>query len=956
MLATLLLLTALSAEPPVDDVPARFAAAISTGSRDALDALAIDPPIRGPKWTDAANLVDGYRCASIRVTNWRVTNSMPGSRTLRVNTVGVELVRGSPGRTVPVWHTWTLELERKDGAWKIRSAERAPATIARALLDAPDEAQRERILAENTDLELGSIARAMAHELFRPPQRDEKWFAYARELAGRGGSVVDLSIVAQALSIDQTGKGRHAESLVNAQLALDLGRQSGDLPAIVTALWGTALRGNAFDQDMREAIDMIDQLPDPRIALRMQTVVTSREGVDLPRALAEADRLAKLSRQYEWPEGELNALLLLANLHASLRNYDATLLHVEEALRRAKADRNELVAAVALHNVALSHLARGDMRRGIEIMRRSVIEADRHLVPLQQANVWRDLGTALRKQGSFADAEAALTRALARATIDTAHPLEPGMAGTVHTRFAELRLAQRRFREAEEEARRAAEMLAPMDGSEELIRAMTVRASALRALDNGEEALAELQRAISLLDSTLQHLPADEISRAAFLDDYLEPFSMTIDLLVEAGRIEEAALLSERMRARELRDTLARGNVDLSETMSAEELQEEQRLQQKIVTLTRGGGEGLDAARAELRAFYARLYLERPELRLRRGGDRRDDERIAAPPAGTAVISFVVAASRTIAFTVTRGTGGEAQVAAKSIPIDAAELQSRAARFARQLNDRDLHYGESARSLYKVLFGTADLARYRLVYFVPHDVLWSIPLHALRDAAGTPLVRRVAVAYAPSIAFAKASNARAASRLLAIAGPLHDAEREASALVAIYGKERSRLYAGAEARESTFKKEAPRFDVLHIATHGFVDDDNPMYSALELSASGDAHEDGRLEAREILRLDLHAQLAVLSACETGRGKIARGEGVIGLAWAFLAAGCPRTVVSQWKAESASTKELMIAFHRALRGGEAPAHALRTAQLALMRKPGYEHPFYWAPFIVVEAAR
>jgi CHAT domain-containing protein len=113
--------------------------------------------------------------------------------------------------------------------------------------------------------------------------------------------------------------------------------------------------------------------------------------------------------------------------------------------------------------------------------------------------------------------------------------------------------------------------------------------------------------------------------------------------------------------------------------------------------------------------------------------------------------------------------------------------------------------------------------------------------------------------------------------------------------------------------------------------------------------------DGVIEAREILGLDLHAQLVVLSACETGLGSVTSGEGLIRLSWAFLVAGSPSAVVSQWKVDSRSTGELMAEFHRAYRaGGYVAARALQRAALATMRAPGYHHPFYWAPFVVLGA--
>ena len=136
-----------------------------------------------------------------------------------------------------------------------------------------------------------------------------------------------------------------------------------------------------------------------------------------------------------------------------------------------------------------------------------------------------------------------------------------------------------------------------------------------------------------------------------------------------------------------------------------------------------------------------------------------------------------------------------------------------------------------------------------------------------------------------------------------------------------------------------------------------------MYSHIVLSQAKSPSEDGLLEAWELMNLDLQAQLVILSACETARGRVGAGEGVIGLTWALFVAGSPATVVSQWKVESASTTELMLEFHRHLRSKlnnpkstVTTADALREAQLKLLRTPAYRHPFYWAGFVLVGDGR
>jgi CHAT domain-containing protein len=194
--------------------------------------------------------------------------------------------------------------------------------------------------------------------------------------------------------------------------------------------------------------------------------------------------------------------------------------------------------------------------------------------------------------------------------------------------------------------------------------------------------------------------------------------------------------------------------------------------------------------------------------------------------------------------------------------------------------------------------------------------------------------------------------------------PLPEAERQVNKLAKLYGATGSKVYVGADATEDRFKAEASRCRILHLATHSIVNEASPLYSQIVLAQPKQgSSEDGLLEAWEIMNLDIKADLVVLSACETGRGRIGAGEGMIGLSWAFFVAGCPSSVVSQWKIEAASTTELMIEFHRGLklksdnpRSELTKADALRYAQLKLLRSAAYRHPFYWAGFIITGDAR
>jgi len=177
--------------------------------------------------------------------------------------------------------------------------------------------------------------------------------------------------------------------------------------------------------------------------------------------------------------------------------------------------------------------------------------------------------------------------------------------------------------------------------------------------------------------------------------------------------------------------------------------------------------------------------------------------------------------------------------------------------------------------------------------------------------------------------------------------PLPGAREEGALVAKRLAPGDARLLVGAEARESTFKRAAADRRVLHLATHGVISPDRPLASSLLLSP-GDG-EDGYLRVDEIFSLPLTADLVVLSGCSTGVGKPS-GDGIIGLGRAFIYAGTPVVVVSQWDVNDRATAFLMDRFYASLREGRGPAAALRVAQLATRAQ--YPNPYLWAAFVAI----
>ena len=156
------------------------------------------------------------------------------------------------------------------------------------------------------------------------------------------------------------------------------------------------------------------------------------------------------------------------------------------------------------------------------------------------------------------------------------------------------------------------------------------------------------------------------------------------------------------------------------------------------------------------------------------------------------------------------------------------------------------------------------------------------------------------------------------------------------------------------AKEDVVPTGASRF--LHLATHGILGGEVPGVGEPALVLTAEAGDDGLLTASEIAALRLGAQLAVLSACNTGSGEYVTGEGVMGLSRAFLIAGSRSVVVSLWPVASQATERLMVAFYTNLRAGQDPHEALRAAKLRFRdqaRRAGSieHHPMFWAPFVV-----
>ena len=156
------------------------------------------------------------------------------------------------------------------------------------------------------------------------------------------------------------------------------------------------------------------------------------------------------------------------------------------------------------------------------------------------------------------------------------------------------------------------------------------------------------------------------------------------------------------------------------------------------------------------------------------------------------------------------------------------------------------------------------------------------------------------------------------------------------------------------ASESNFKKNAENYDILHLAMHTILDDDNPMYSKLVFTQTEDSLNDGLLNTYEIYNMNLKARMVVLSACNSGDGKFLKGEGVMSLARGFFYSGCPSLIMTLWTVEDLSGSILMSSFYKFLSQNFPKDVALQQAKLEYLNSADAlkSHPYFWSGYVAI----
>lgn len=835
------------------------------------------------------------------------------------------------------------------------SDSRAPGTVRRPfftlILDAA-KAHDDKVLMSAAELGIGSID-------YDETSFDAAFVHYkaARELAHDANDAKNESSALFDLAITERNRGNIDEAVRLANEAIPFATAANDdlvIAKIWNALASIELSRGHFDQAL----------------------------IYSNKAIPVTERTGKFEPIY-------GTLLNMGNIYRAAGDLNRAQQLLQRVVDASEKEKNLRLLGSGLNNLAGIYKDLGEVDKALETFKRSLALKEQVNDRRGMVTTLENIGTIYRNRKQAAEGFAYYQRALKLAT----EMGETEAIARISTNLAFMGLNDDAPHFALYFATYGAEVAKVVQEDQTRIHALTARGDAEQVLERYDAARKSYEEALALTEAERKTIVTAQ-ARQGFLDLMLQPYLELVHLMYVTHDGESALRYAEAAKARVLLDVLQDGKFDRSKVLTADERSRENQLQNVVdntsVQLIRLSGnhapaskvraeqQNLEKQRIALEGFEAELHRKHPELSALRGEVEFAGAKTvqAAVDANTALLEHVVGDEATFVIVATRGTNGKVRTSIHAIQIDSKVLAKEVQTLRTRIANRDLGVLASCAEMFDKLVGPAwneVKSKARLV-IVPDGALWELPFQALRTPGGKYVIEQTAVSYAPSITSLaemhelQQKKAKAATYDVVALGnsqqpkregnqfaALPEAERQIDAIGKLYRARGERAFVEDLATKATLMQRAGDARILHVATHGVFNDDNPMYSYLVLAKNAnDAKDDGTLEAWEISKMNLRSSLVVLSACETARGRPRRGEGLIGMTWALFVAGSPSTVTTQWKVDSESTTSLMVKMHEVLAGtpGVRKSSALRQASLSLMRESRYRHPFYWAPFVLV----
>lgn len=522
-----------------------------------------------------------------------------------------------------------------------------------------------------------------------------------------------------------------------------------------------------------------------------------------------------------------------------------------------------------------------------------------------------------------------------------------------------------------------------------------------------ETSLIHLRAAAGVVESLRPTAPVAEM-QSSFTQQNWKVYQDAVEVLTalhrskpDAGFDREAFRYAEMGRARAFLDAMAASKSDLDRALTPEQRERHKQLSAGLTRAlsaqlehdTAANRELLHKAQLALTQWSVEIPVENPSYRQTQFPEPNDAAQTQAALAGSgaALLEYMLGDHSSAVWVITADRVKMIALPPRS-KIEAAVHTFRAAAESRE---QPAGLESAARRLYRLLLAPAMpvIGRSGRLIIIPDGILYYLPFEGLLDRS-RHVLEDFTIAYSPSATAyslmrgAKREQPRPAGRELLAFGdpqfpaggqrpgaagpalvrsiyrsagfkfpPLPNSRTEVAGIARLFSPDQQKTYLGLSATKSAlFSEKVDSYRCLHFATHAMLDERIPAQCGVALTPDGSKGDDGILRVNEIVDMKLNADLVVLSACQSGLGRLVRGEGMIGLTRAFLYAGARSVVVSLWKVDDLATSRFMQKFYKHLREGADIPSALRQAKLDMLGSgiPAYRNPYFWAPFVVTGA--
>ncbi|MCC5875669.1 MAG: CHAT domain-containing protein [Candidatus Sumerlaeia bacterium] len=676
-------------------------------------------------------------------------------------------------------------------------------------------------------------------------------------------------------------------------------------------------------QEVLRLAGSIDEMDDIRIAHLNASGLTYWAVNDYTRAMSELEAALEVANRVGYADLIATTHNNIGLVYRSEGRYDEAMTQFQTALQTDRDQLNRWGEAYSLRNIGITLTLAGKPGEAIEPLREAV-------------RLTREIGDRLNETKAIT--------ALADALLDV----------------GDLDGAREAFQEAE--------MLAAITPVPEMHwRSLFGLGRERIAAGRANEALDYLLRAIDVVDFMRASIRIEEF-QDGFLLDKQDLYDTTILALLNEGEIIRAFEASEKARGRNFIDLIGNRMNALGDVEDAQDRQRAEELRDRITSLQAQLASAaiedrppieaeLDRARIENEGFLMDLRERNPQLASFVRVDPATVPEIQAMlQERTGLLVYHILPEELVVFLLSNNDLSHHRIPVSGEAITRLVAQTRVG--IQNIENVERPLTELSQYLVAPILG--ELASYDRLGIVPHRELHLLPFSALYAGPGENIIDRVALFYTPSASLlqftmGRRGERRGTSRVLSLGNPelpggamdLPFAQKEAERLV--FDFETVTLRTGSEATETWLRENISQFNIIHIASHGEFDPDEPLESALLLAPDGEG-EDGRLTAADIFSMDIQADLITLSACQTGLGRISVGDDVIGLNRAFVYAGTRQILSTLWRVDDLSTAILFKYFYREV-GTHDHAEALRRSQIRLRSRPEFQHPAHWSSVVL-----